>query len=107
MIKIFEPKHLDEIMNIWLNTNISAHYFIDKSYWENAADMVKSLLPSSDLFIFQQGNTIKGFVGITDCFYIAGLFVSSQCQSQGIGQKLLNYCKQLYPPLRIGCLCRK
>ncbi len=101
MINTFEPKYLDEIMNIWLNTNISAHDFIDKSYWENAADTVKSLLPASDLFIYQEENQIKGFVGVTDCIYIAGLFVKDNFQAQGIGRKLLEHCKQLYPRLEL------
>lgn len=101
MIKTFELHQLDEIMDIWLNTNISAHDFIDKSYWENSADTVKSLLPNADLFIYQKEDSIKGFVGITEGTYIAGLFVKDGFQSQGIGQKLLEHCKKLYPRLEL------
>jgi len=101
MIKVFEPQYLDEIMDIWVNTNISAHSFIEQLYWRNAADMVRTLLPSSDLFIYQEENVIKGFVGITDHVYIAGLFISERYQSQGLGRKLLDYCKQQYQHLKL------
>ncbi|MGL5434471.1 MAG: GNAT family N-acetyltransferase [Lachnospiraceae bacterium] len=101
MIKRFEPQYLDEIMDIWLNTNISAHSFINKSFWEKAAGMVKSLLPSADLFIYQEENIIKGFIGITDNIYIAGLFVRDTCQSQGIGRKLLDHCKNMYSHMEL------
>lgn len=101
LIKRFESQQLDEIMSIWLNTNISAHPFIDKSYWEDAADTVKPLLPSSDLFIYQENGIIQGFIGITDRTYIAGLFVSENCQSRGVGRKLLDYCKKLYTTLEL------
>jgi len=101
LIKKFEPQSLDDVMNIWLKTNISAHSFVEKTYWENAFYMVKSLLPTSDLYIYQEEGVIKGFIGITDGAYIAGLFVSDRYQGKGIGQKLLDYCKCLYPILEL------
>lgn len=63
--------------------------------------MVKSLLPPSDLFSYVENDTIKGFIGITDGFYIAGLFVDEKYQSQGIGRKLLNYCKKQFSGLEL------
>lgn len=101
MIKKFEQNDIEEIMNIWLKTNISAHAFIDKVHWENAYDMVKSLLPASDIFICQEEHTIKAFVGITDSVYIAGIFVGERYQAQGIGEELLDYCKERYPRLEL------
>ena len=88
-------------MKIWLDTNISAHSFVDKAHWEEAYDFVRSALPSSDLFIYQKRNVITGFIGITDNNYIAGLFVDEKYQSQGIGRELLNFCKQLYSRLEL------
>lgn len=101
MIRKYEPKDLDAIMDIWLTTNIVAHSFIDKSCWEEAADMVKSLLPLSDLFVYQNEDTILGFMGITDGFYIAGLFVDEKHQSQDIGRKLLDYGKTQFSSLEL------
>lgn len=101
MIRKFELKDIDEVMSIWLNTNISAHIFIDKLHWENAYDTVKSLLPLSDLFVWTDSNTIKAFVGITDNSYIAGLFVDVHYQSQGIGKQLLAYAKSQYSKLEL------
>lgn len=101
MIRRFEPQDLDEIMTIWLNTNLSAHDFIDATYWQDAADTVRSLLPASDIFVYQEEDTVKGFIGITDGVYIAGLFVKDGFQSQGIGRKLLEHCKRQYPRLEL------
>ncbi|MDL2258195.1 GNAT family N-acetyltransferase, partial [Eubacteriales bacterium OttesenSCG-928-K08] len=53
-----------------------------------------------DIFIYRK-STLMGFIGIIDGGYIAGLFVDEKFQSQGIGKKLLEHCKQIYPCLSL------
>lgn len=101
MIKRTEAKDIDKIMSIWLETNISAHSFIKKEDWENVFDDVKELLPASEIFAYYDEDAIKGFAGITDKSYIAGLFVDKKYQSQGIGRQLLNHCKNIYSHLEL------
>lgn len=93
MIKKFELSKLDEVMQIWLETNIDAHNFVPKEYWIDNFDMVKEILPSAEIYIYQEHNSIKGFIGVVDGNYIAGLFVRKEYQGEGIGKKLINYCK--------------
>lgn len=93
MIREFELTDLDEVMNIWLKTNISAHPFIDESYWKNNFDFVKQVLPTSQIKVFAEDGVIKGFIGLID-HYIAGLFVLEAYQGQGIGKQLLEEAKK-------------
>lgn len=106
MIKYFEPGRMDEIMHIWLYTNIRAHDFIDANYWNSLFDEVRAALPSSSLFVFEENGVIKGFIGITGGQYIAGLFVLEEYQSRGIGRKLLDHCKQHYPRLELDVFAK-
>lgn len=92
MIKKFEVKELNQIMNIWLKTNISAHSFIDEDYWKNNFEMVKEMMLESEVYVYKEKNEIYGFIGLVDN-YIAGIFVSEEYQSQGVGKKLLDYIK--------------
>lgn len=101
MIKTAQAKHLDSVMAIWLNTNIAAHPFIPRSFWEGVFAQVKEAMPASDVFVYLEDDQVLGFIGITGNEYIAGLFVDGKAQSQGIGRKLLNHCKQLYPRLEL------
>ncbi|AWI05749.1 N-acetyltransferase [Clostridium drakei] len=96
MIKDFNLNKLDSIMEIWLETNIEAHDFIQKEYWINNYDLVKQMLPLADIYIFEENNVIKGFIGITEGNYIAGLFVKKEYQREGIGRNLIDYCKCKY-----------
>lgn len=62
MIRKFEEKDLNDILEIWLNTNILAHNFIDKSYWENNLKLVKTMLPQAEVYVYEKENEILGFI---------------------------------------------
>ena len=88
-------------MEIWISTNIKAHNFISEQYWINNFDLVKEMIANSDVYIFEENNIIKGFIGIVDQNYIAGLFVRDIYQRDGVGKELLNYCKSKYSSLML------
>jgi len=87
MIKEFDISKIDKIMKIWIEENINAHHFISKDYWQANYDYVKAALPHATVFVYEDGDEIKGFIGIVENSYITGLFVSQKYQSQGIGGK--------------------
>lgn len=93
MIREFRKIDLDEIMQIWLETNIKTHNFISKKYWENNYSLVKEIIPKSKVYVFEENNKIKGFLGIVEENYIAGIFVKEEFQNQGIGKKLIDFIK--------------
>ena len=92
MIRDFKKQDLDRVMELWLNTNISAHGFIKSEYWKNNYNIVKSMMPSATIYVYEENNIIQGFMGLMDT-YIAGIFVSQDFQSKGIGKSLLTYAK--------------
>jgi len=101
MIRKFRPEDLERVMALWLNMNIQAHDFIEKEFWIGHFDMVKTILPEAELYVYEVLNKIEAFVGI-DKGYIAGIFVSEEMQSRGIGKQLLENCKQLYTTLSLS-----
>lgn len=75
MIEKLDISELDSVMKIWIEENIKAHKFIPDNYWKQNYDFVKRALPKSDVFTFKEHGEIKGFIGILENSYIAGLFV--------------------------------
>lgn len=88
MIKDFKLDNLDKVMEIWLDTNIEAHDFIPKEYWRDNFELVKQMLPSADIYIFEENNIIKGFIGIVEQNYIAGLFVKKNIKEKVLVRSL-------------------
>ena len=94
MIRAFEENDLTAVMQIWLDTNIKAHYFIPKEYWTDNYEMVRSVLPQAEIYVYENDATkqIDGFIGLSN-EYIEGIFVREGIQSNGIGKQLLEYAK--------------
>ena len=101
MIYKWNEDNVNVLMEIWLQTNIDAHDFIDASYWKENYEMVKEMLPQADLYVYDKESKVVGFVGVMDN-YIAGIFVSKEYQSNGIGKQLLNHCKDIYDTLSLS-----
>lgn len=92
-IKYFnKEKDLDNIMEIWLKSNIESHNFVDKNYWINNFDLVKSMIKESEIYIYEENNKILGFIGLSEN-YIAGIFIDKEFRNKGIGKNLLDYAK--------------
>lgn len=96
MIRVFKENDLTAIMQIWLDTNIKAHYFIPKEYWTDNYKMVRSVLPQAEIYVYENDATkqIDGFIGLSN-EYIEGIFVRESVQSNGIGKQLLEYAKSV------------
>ena len=92
MIRELQKADLNKVAEIWLDTNLQAHYFIPAQYWKSNFDSVKELLPQAEVYVYENGEKIQGFIGLNG-EYIEGIFVSGEIQSQGIGKLLLNFVK--------------
>lgn len=98
MIRRLNDNNIDAVMQIWKEENIKALNFIPKEYWEEKFNYVKSILPSAEIYVYIDKNTIEGFIGINNN-YIEGIFIKEINQNKGIGTALLEKVKQLKPKL--------
>lgn len=94
MIRKLQKEDLGQVMRIWLDSNVDAHPFISKAYWESNFEMVKEQLVQAEAYVYEENGDIRGFVGLQED-YIAGIFVKSECRSHGIGKRLLEYVKSV------------
>lgn len=101
MIRKLEKVDIDEVMNIWLETNISTHDFIDKNYWKYHYNDVRDGILNADTYVYEENNEIVGFIGLVDG-YIAGIFVKKDMQGKGIGKNLINTVKEKYKELTLN-----
>lgn len=92
MIREFQKADLDRVAEIWRNGNLEAHSFIAGEYWKDRFDMVKEMLGSAEIYVFEEKKEILGFIGLNGN-YIEGIFVDAEERSKGIGRQLLDYAK--------------
>lgn len=103
MVRKFKPSDLEQVMKIWLETNIAAHDFVPEKYWRDNFDAVKEVLPKAEVYVYECDcdKSIGGFVGLNSNF-IEGLFVRYDLQSQGIGKQLLDSIKSVSSRLELS-----
>lgn len=103
MIRKLKEKDITKVMTIWTKGNFKAHDFIEKDYWlENFNQVKNEYLPKSETYVYEENNEIKGFISILENEYIGALFVKHDCLREGIGRRLLNYCKERYDYLNLN-----
>lgn len=102
MIRPFEPRYLDALMALWLESTCAGHPFIDKEYWrESAAQVRDEYIPQSKTWLAMRDNQLSGFISILDEQFIGALFVAPSQAGQGIGQRLLSHAKGQYSALSL------
>ena len=103
MIRKFENRDLDAVMQIWLEGNLDAHTFVPASFWTDHFEMVRDMLPQAELYVYENENTqkIDGFIGLTEN-HIEGIFVAKSARSKGVGKALLEYAKSRKPRLDLS-----
>ena len=92
MIRKLQKADINRAADIWLKTNLKAHFFIPEQYWISNYEFVKEMLPQAEVYVYEDDKMIQGFIGIND-EYIEGIFVSDEMQSHGIGKILLDHIK--------------
>lgn len=94
MIRKFENKDTDRVMEIWLEANLQAHDFISREYWLEHKDETAQLLPKASVYVYEDEEGIQAFIGMVNN-YIAGIFVATKMQGKGIGKRLLDHVKTI------------
>lgn len=85
---------IDTLVDIWYQSSLKAHDFIDKDYWKSQREEMKEkYLPMSETYVISNNTEIVGFISMLDD-YMAALFIDANHQGEGHGKELLNYIKE-------------
>ncbi|MEN0658040.1 N-acetyltransferase [Caldifermentibacillus hisashii] len=93
-IREYKKAEIDTLVDIWYQSSLKAHDFIDKDYWKSKREEMKEkYLPMSENYVISNHAEIIGFISMVDN-YLAALFIDAKYQGEGHGKELLNYMKK-------------
>lgn len=104
MIRAFREEDTEAVIRIWLEASICSHSFIDKAYWEEKADAMRTLyLPLSEVVVDEDKDTgeVIAFIAFVED-YLAALFVAPAHQKKGVGSRLLALAKKMRDTLELS-----
>lgn len=94
MIREYRKAEIDILVDIWYQSSLIAHDFIDKDYWKSKREEMKEkYLPMSENYVISKNAEIMGFISMVDN-YLATLFIKAKYQGEGHGKELLNFIKK-------------
>lgn len=82
----------DEMMEIWLQSNVKEQSFIPKKYWSKNYKEISRVLDLATVFVYEQDSHIYGFVASMEDSMVA-ICVDDRHRSLGIGTLLLGRMK--------------
>ena len=53
MIRKMQNIDINRVADIWLKTNLKAHYFIHEQYWTSNYELVKEMLLQSEVYVYE------------------------------------------------------
>lgn len=93
MIREARESEKETLCKIWLESSITAHDFIDPSFWKAQKVLMKNhYLDLSYNEVLIENGRIVGFVSTIDN-KIAALFIEQTQQNRSYGTRLLNHIK--------------
>jgi len=94
MIRSYNDKDSDILVDIWYKASLQAHDFIDSGYWKSQIEEMKEkYIPMSETHVITDQTKIVGFISMVDD-YLAALFIDVAHQNNGVGTELLNFEKR-------------
>lgn len=104
MIRPFEMKDLNAVMDIWLRNTIDAHPFIDKMYFiNNYQKFQEDHLLRSQSQVYELDGKIVGFVSIKQDMVITTINVDKPYRMSGIGEALINTLFKKFHQITVKC----
>ena len=93
MIRKIREEDLTNVMTLWVKGNFKANSFIEKDYWLEIYNQVKvDFLENFKTYVYVENEEVLGFISIQDD-EIKAICVKEENRRNGIGTKLLNYCR--------------
>ena len=66
MIRKLQKADLNDVANLWLDTNLKAHNFISAEYWNTNFEFVKEMLPQAEVYVYENDKKICRYLDDAD-----------------------------------------
>ena len=100
-------KDLNRVMEIWLNTSIEAHPFLDAQYFiDNYQSFFEDHLLRSQSQVYEIDGKIVGFVSIKQDMFVTTINVDKDYRLSGVGESLIQALLDKFQAIHVKCFLK-
>lgn len=101
IIRHYEDKDLDSVIEVWLNASKIAHPFLKKDFLEGEITNMRTLyLPHAETWVAEADGAVVGFLSLVGN-EVGGLFVDPDFHGQRFGKTLMDKAVSLRGALEL------
>ncbi|MCH7955137.1 MAG: GNAT family N-acetyltransferase [Candidatus Marinimicrobia bacterium] len=101
MIRKYEEKDIDELIEVWYPASKLAHPFLKEEYFEQERKkFTHPNIQRTETLVYEKDNKVVGFITLMNELVYA-FFVDIDFQHSGIGRALMDHAKSIRPFLEL------
>ena len=101
MIRKYEEKDIDELLDAWYSGSLVAHPFLSEDFFVRERKKIpEEYIPNVETWVYEKDSKVVGFITLINELIYA-FFVDTDFQRIGIGRELMEHAKSLRPFLEL------
>lgn len=101
MIRKYEDKDLEGMLDVWYQASLVAHSFLTAEFFEQERRNIRDVyLDNSETWIYEDEGRVVGFLSMHEN-EVGAIFIYPEMQGRGIGRALMDVAKGLHETLEL------
>ncbi len=95
MIRPYEARDVDRILEVWLAASLIAHPFLEDDFLDQEKQNIRKIyLPAAETWVWEDQGRVAGFVSLLEN-EVGAIFVDPDMHKRGIGRALMDKAVRL------------
>ena len=95
MIRKYEEKDIDELLDAWYSASKVAHPFLSEDFFDRERKNIRELyIPNVETWVYEKDSKVVGFISLMEN-EVGAIFLDPDLHGTGIGRALMEHAKSL------------